>query len=151
MTNSFDERLKAFQVINSLMNDMARRYSFSEMEELWDAMDTMRTRYGDIFVADAINKDRKDAELALFRYVKTLKREKEEAQEQLTEDEPEPRVNWHKAYPTTRRKGILKKLAFFAVGTLLALVLYCLVSGSLAIERSQKLIDSVDKVLEMGR
>lgn len=141
--SNFEQRLEAFQTINSLMNELAMRYTAAEMRELWDALDVMRLRYGDVFVAAAIKKDRKDAELALFRYIKTLKKEAETAPETPAEDAP---AKWHRVAPKAKKKS-LGKIGLLALIVLIGTAIALSIAGGAATNRSEALIWSVDRTL----
>ncbi|MBR3401557.1 MAG: hypothetical protein IKG67_04870 [Parasporobacterium sp.] len=67
-TEEYQRKLNAAGTIIRFMGGLATRYTSVQMHYLWQCMEVMRARYGDIFVADAINKDIIDAEWALWRY-----------------------------------------------------------------------------------
>lgn len=64
--------LESTQVIMDFMWNLTSRYSAEDIRTLARAEKLMEQRYGIVFVADAITKDRNDAELAMFRYAKNL-------------------------------------------------------------------------------
>lgn len=64
----YQEKLTASMEITRFMGELALRYNAKEMHRLWWAKDEMCKRYGVVFVAKTIQKDKKDAELALIRY-----------------------------------------------------------------------------------
>ena len=80
-------KIQATQQILSFMGELALRYSASDMNKLWNAMDLMRKRYGDLFVAENIERNKTEAELALFRYWKT-NLEKQAIEETKAEHKP---------------------------------------------------------------
>ena len=64
----YERKLKAANTITSFMGTLASRYTAKEMKLMWKRLEVMVGRYGMVFVADAIGKDRTGAELALLRY-----------------------------------------------------------------------------------
>lgn len=66
----YQQKLDATNTIISFMGGLAPRYRAVTMHYLWDALSAMIKRYGEIFVADCINRSKTEAELALFRYGK---------------------------------------------------------------------------------
>lgn len=73
--NPYDEHLRSVKIITEFMGGLSIRYSARNMSLLWKALDLMINRYGKVFVADAIQKDKAAAELALFRYGASRNRE----------------------------------------------------------------------------
>ncbi len=65
----YSKKLISMQIFLKFMGELAKRYDYNYMHKMWQSLDDMRKKYGDVFVANAIKKDPKDAELALFRYV----------------------------------------------------------------------------------
>lgn len=132
--------LKAKQIIMAFMGELAYRYSNEEMGQLWTAVNMMRNRYGDIFIAQSIQKDKTGAELALFRY---YKKHKPEVEVEVIE-QPE---RWHRIYP--KQKKIAKKLiTLLAIGLLLGTMTITLVNSISAVSRSDAVIAEADYWIE---
>lgn len=66
----YQQKLEAVQTIMEFMGDLAPRYRAETIHNLWQSLSAMIQRYGEVFVADCINRSRSEAELALFRYGK---------------------------------------------------------------------------------
>lgn len=66
----WQKELNACVIQTEFMCKLAKEYSSNDMSRLWDALGEMNRRYGRVFTAEAIKKDRSGAELALFRYGK---------------------------------------------------------------------------------
>lgn len=64
----YQRKLNAAGTIIRFMGHLTTRYTAAQMHYLWKCMDVMRARYGDVFIADTINKDIVDAECALWKY-----------------------------------------------------------------------------------
>ena len=63
------KRRESARLILKFMWGIAGRYNADMLTDLWIAMDEMRRRYGDQFVAATIKKNPQTAELALIREV----------------------------------------------------------------------------------
>lgn len=113
----YDEKLKATIAITEFMGELAGRYSAQDMHKLWSALSVMCRRYGEVFVSDAIGKDRKDAELALFRYAKRIKEQEEE--KDITIIEP-PAYRKHRTKRYGRRLGQMALTSLIAIAVAVA-------------------------------
>ena len=64
----WQKKLAANVTMIHFMAELVPRYKADTMHDLWDSLGAMVQRYGDVFVADCINQNKAEAELALFRY-----------------------------------------------------------------------------------
>lgn len=64
----YTRKLEALTTIMSFMGELVPRYQATTMTYLWNNLQAMCQRYGEIFVGDCIRKNKAEAELALFRY-----------------------------------------------------------------------------------
>lgn len=70
MKTEYEKKVSAAGDIMKFMGDLARKHTAVQMRYLWRSMDGMIQRYGTVFVADAIAKDRSSAILALWTFGK---------------------------------------------------------------------------------
>ena len=141
--NNFEQKLAAGQMIMSFMGTLALRYDSTSMKKLWQAMDLMRARYGDIFVAEAIKKDSTDAELALFRYFQKHEKDLPQPEEEI------PEVRWHRAYP--KQRNIARRFVALIALMLLALVIYTITASQVAIHRSDEILNRTAVYMDLRR
>ena len=69
----YSRKLEALNTILSFMGELLPRYRAVTMTYLWNSLQQMCRRYGEVFVADCIKKNKAEAELALFRYGKKVR------------------------------------------------------------------------------
>lgn len=138
---SYQEDLFASQTIMNFMGKLALRYSSRDMKKFWEAEKEMAKRYGIVFLADAIRKDPKDAELALFRICKHAEEKNEPEEIQYAE------TRWHHAYP--KQKSIAKRLVTLVVAGIIALTLVTVALSQMSIAHSNDVIASADRILEV--
>ena len=119
------KKRESMERILRFMGSLNKNYTADEMRRLWGAMDEMRHRYGDVFVADAISKSSVEAELALFRYARKLERQKAQRDPQ---DVPYT-ARWTHVYPS--RGNLERKLAaFFTVALIAGIAVFTLIAGA---------------------
>lgn len=100
-----DERkIQAAATITEFMGGLARRYNAETMKALWKTLVAMQNKFGQVYVADAIDKDPVDAELALFRYNQHLFRTEPEPDYDLSLIWERP-IRWHHVQPIAKRHG----------------------------------------------
>ena len=66
----WQQKRSAVEAVLHFMGALNTSNSYLTMQFLWDAMDDMISRYGEMFVADSIHKSRAETELALYRYAR---------------------------------------------------------------------------------
>ena len=142
--NNYEERLHACQTILAFMGDLADRYKASEYKQMWKNMDSMRDCFGDVFTAATINKDPKDAELALVRPVRHMVPEC-----RLDPVYPDQAAGQrlHHAYPEKNRRHIARRFVAMLVAGLIALVLVTMAASSAAVCRSDEVIARADAII----
>lgn len=64
----WQQKRSAVESVLHFMGTLNTSNSYLTMQFLWDAMDAMISRYGELFVADSIRKSRAETELALYRH-----------------------------------------------------------------------------------
>lgn len=111
-----EKKIQAAGIITDFMGGLAERYNAETMKALWKAMEAMQQKFGTIYVADAVRKDPKDAELALFRYNKHLFRTEPEQDFDLSLIWERP-IRWHHVQPNVKRsfRTWLNSLKFFGL------------------------------------
>ena len=71
--DQYESKLEATNTILSFMGELVPRYKAVTMTYLWNSLQQMCQRYGLVFVADCIKKNKAEAELALSRYGKKVR------------------------------------------------------------------------------
>ena len=103
-------KIKAAATITEFMGGLAGHYNRETMRELWRTMEKMQAKFGTVYVAEAVKKDPKDAELALFRYNQHLFRkaaEREDPDINLIWDRP---IRWHHVTTTKKHRLNLRNI-----------------------------------------
>lgn len=65
---TYEKRLGAVLTITDFMSDMALRRSEEDVKWMWLSLSGMCRKYGEVFVAAAIEKSHEEAEQALMLY-----------------------------------------------------------------------------------
>lgn len=145
----FEERLAAIQTINRFMGNLALRYKNDDMEKLWEALELMTARYGDIFVAAAINKNAAEAELALFRYGKAHWPEVIDIKKSVDPDPDPQEASW--IYVDPKPHNILKKIGLaFGIG-IFVMALILIMCSQAAVRRSDEILSRTAVYMDLGR
>ena len=143
---TWEMKLAATQTIVSFMGDLEYRYSAEDMNRLWKTMKEECQRYGRVFVAEAIRKDPKDAELALFRFYRKYIAPKEQAE---PEEEPgQSGVRVHYRYP--KQRDIARRLVAMIIAGIIALVLLTTGLTTMSLKHSDDVIARADRILEVN-
>ena len=140
---TFSQKLAARQTLIDFMWSLSDKYSADEFKQLWKAMEVMRNKYGDIFVASAIQKDRNDAELALLRYYRNHCKKTDMACPVVQE----PAEKFH---PENRHRIVRNYVALLVAG-IIALVLLTTLLTTMQVRQSDSVIERADRILSEVR
>lgn len=117
--------------INTFMGKLAYSYDSETMKALWQAMDDMRERWGDAYIADQIKANADSVELAILRYARSHPLTQEVA------PPPAPAAQW--VHVDNEKPNWLKRIGI-VLGIAMLFAVVAIIFCEIEMDRGEKLL-----------